>query len=73
MELKDKIKRIRKKYNLSLEKFGNMIDVSDTAVLKWEQGLTEPKASNLKALANNFDVSIDELLEIEPKLNDELK
>ncbi|MBQ8749865.1 MAG: helix-turn-helix transcriptional regulator [Clostridia bacterium] len=72
MELKDKIYNIRKTYRLSLKEFGKILNVSDVAVLKWEQGKSEPKASNLKALANNFNISIDELLETDPKLNKSL-
>lgn len=64
MELKDKIKELRKEHGLSLEKFARMIDVSDVAVLKWEQGKTEPKASNLKAIAVVFNIDLMDFLEV---------
>lgn len=72
MKLNEKIYRLRKGFRLSLKEFGQLIDVSDVAVLKWEQGVTEPKASNLKAIANNYGISVDELLETEPKVNEKL-
>ena len=64
MELSKKIKEIREDNNLSLKNFAKLIDVSDVAVLKWEQGKTEPKASNLKALANIFNFDLNDFLEI---------
>ena len=72
MELNEKIYKLRKRFKLSLKEFGQIIDVSDVAVLKWEKGITEPKASNLKAIANNYGISVDELLETEPKINEKL-
>jgi len=69
MEIKDKIKELRLESGLSLEKFARLLDVSDTAVLKWEQGKTEPKASNLKTLAVIFDIDLAEFLEIDEAKN----
>lgn len=65
MDISEKIKELRLESGLSLQKFANILNITDTAVLKWEQGKTEPKASNLRAIALNFDVDLNEFLEID--------
>lgn len=64
MEIKDKIKALRLETGLSLKKFVELIDVSDVAVLKWEQGKAEPKASNLRAIAKAFNIDLNDFLGI---------
>ena len=39
-----------------------MLDVSRQAVTKWENDQTTPSSDNLIALANLYDVSLDELI-----------
>ena len=52
--------RLEKK--LALQKLGDYIGVSDTAIMKWESGKAEPKLSYIIALCSFFDVSADYLL-----------
>lgn len=64
MEIKDKIKALRQETGLSLKKFAELIEVSDVAVLKWEQGKTEPKATNLRAMAKAFNIDLNDFLDV---------
>ena len=52
----------RTQKGLSQEKIAEMLDVSRQAVTKWEAGQTTPSSDNLIALANLYDVSLDELI-----------
>ncbi len=38
------------------------IGISQSTISKWENGITEPSLSNLIALSDYFDISIDELI-----------
>lgn len=58
----DQIKHYRKQAGLSQEKMAEKIGVSRQAITKWENGTGTPDISNLMAIANLFQISIDELL-----------
>lgn len=62
MELKDKLKELRAKSNLTQEDLANQIFVSRTLVSKWETGDRYPSKDNLARLAILFQVSQDELI-----------
>lgn len=57
-----KIKELRNKNRMTQGKLGELLNVSQVAVSKWEKQQTEPDATSLKKIANIFDVSIDFLL-----------
>lgn len=61
----ERLKELRTEKRLSLEKLGNIVGVSDTAIMKWEQNKSEPTAVNIKALATFFNVTSDYLLGLE--------
>ena len=63
--LAKRLKELRKEQNLSLDKFGKIIGVSDTAVMKWEQNKSEPTAINILQIATYFNVTADYLLGLE--------
>ena len=65
MKLSEKIKRYRKIFDLSQEQLAEKLNVSRQVVTKWENENGIPEISNLKALSNLFDVSIDYLLDDE--------
>ena len=67
--LGNKIYELRKKKNLTQEDLAILLDISDKSVSKWENGSSKPTISNLKKLSNIFDISLDELIEIEEKDN----
>lgn len=58
----DKIKECRKNSNMSQEKLGKYLDVSQQAVGKWEKNAAEPDSATLLKLATLFNVTVDYLL-----------
>lgn len=57
-----RIKEIRTEKNLSQEKFGNMLSVSQDTISLWEKGKSVPTTEFLIAIAKTFDVSVDYIL-----------
>lgn len=53
---------LRKLNKLSQEEIAERIGVSRQAVAKWENGETSPDIYNCKALAELYDVSLDDLV-----------
>lgn len=62
MELKEKIKNLRKSKNMSQENLAELLNISRQAITKWESGEAYPDINNLIALSNLFQISIDRLL-----------
>ena len=62
MTLEEQIKHYRKQAGLSQEKMAEKIGVSRQAITKWENGTGTPDIANLMAIANLFQISVDELL-----------
>lgn len=56
------LKAQRTARRMTQEFVAEKIGVSRQAVSKWEQGISEPNASNLLALSRLFDLSLDDLL-----------
>ena len=63
----NKIYELRKKKNLTQEDLAILLDISDKAVSKWENGTSKPTIENLKKLSDIFDISLDDLIEDEDK------
>lgn len=62
MQLNKNIVRLRKKRGLTQEQLANLLNVSVTAVSKWENGNNRPDIELLPDMADVFQVSIDSLL-----------
>ncbi|MEG0614295.1 MAG: helix-turn-helix transcriptional regulator [Clostridia bacterium] len=62
MKLSENLKALRNNTNLSQKKLGERIKVSNASINSWENGINEPKASYLIALADFFGVTTDYLL-----------
>lgn len=60
--LNENLKKYRTNKGLSQEKIAELLGVSRQAVTKWESGQTTPSSDNLIALAQIYDVSLDELI-----------
>ncbi len=58
----ENIKLLRKKRNISQKTLGELLNVSQQAVGKWESGKCEPDNSVIVKLAEIFEVSTDFLL-----------
>lgn len=56
------LKRIRLLKNLSLEKAGNLLNMSATAVAKYEKGQIIPNSEKLIEFANAYSVKVLDLL-----------
>ncbi len=57
------IKKHRNQRDLTQEQLSEYLNVSVSAVSQWESGKTVPDVSTLLALANFFDISLDELFD----------
>lgn len=62
MEFNEKLQELRKQKNLTQEELSEILFVSRTAISKWESGRGYPGIDSLKAIADFFSVTIDELL-----------
>ena len=62
MELNEKLQELRKQKGLTQEELAQALYVSRTAISKWELGRGYPNIDSLKAIAQFFSVSIDDLL-----------
>jgi len=59
----DRIKELRQKNHMTQKKLGDLLDISDRAVSKWESGLSKPSGENLVLLAKIFSVSVESFFE----------
>ena len=64
-EFKDNLKELRIEKGLGQVELSKALNLSKGIISLWENGLREPKLSNLIALAKFFNVSIDYLAGIE--------
>ena len=62
MTLEEQIRNYRKQAGMSQEKMAELIGVSRQAITKWENGTGTPDIANLVAIAELFQISLDELL-----------
>ncbi|MEL3905436.1 MAG: zinc ribbon domain-containing protein [Treponema sp.] len=62
MEVKEILKSLREKHNLTQEEMAARVNVTRQAVSRWETGETQPNPEMLKILSREFDVSINTLL-----------
>ena len=65
MEFKDKLKELRHSKNLSQMQLAIKLNVSQSAIAKWELGKTEPTASAIILIAKFFGESTDYILGLE--------
>ncbi len=63
--LAEKIKELRAEKGISQDKLAQYLNVSFQAVSKWENGSTYPDISLLPEIARFFNVTVDELLQVE--------
>lgn len=65
MTLGENLQELRRAAGLSQEEVAGRLFVSRQSVSKWENGQAEPGVENLKALAELYGVSMDELFGVE--------
>ena len=69
---KDIIKDLRESQELSQYELAKALQVSQSAIAKWELGKTEPTASALISRSKFFKVSTDYLLELEDEFGNKI-
>ena len=62
-ESKMRLRELRIKSGLTQNEIANKLGVSGQTILNWENGIYEPKISQLIQLADLFEVSVDYLIE----------
>ena len=72
MILADKIIRLRKKNGWSQEELADKMNVSRQAVSKWERDLSFPDISSIPKLAEIFEVSVDELIQVKTETKENI-
>lgn len=58
------IAQLRKERNMTQLELAEQMGVTDKAVSKWERDLSFPDVSSLPRLAEIFEVSVDELMQV---------
>ncbi len=69
MKLNENIVSLRKAKNITQEELATAVGVTNQSVSKWESGQCCPDIALLPALADYFEVSIDELMGYEARKN----
>lgn len=62
MEFRERVKELRIEKGLSQMQLARALDISQSAIAKWELGKTEPTASAIILLARFFNETTDYLL-----------
>jgi len=62
LEFSEKLQKLRAEKNMTQEELAQQLYVSRTAISKWESGRGYPSIESLKAMAQFFHVTIDELI-----------
>ena len=68
-----KLQTLRKKSSLSQEDLAQLLGVSRQAISRWERSEVLPDLYNAKKIAEVFNITIDELMDIEIKHIDKEK
>lgn len=63
MSFADNLKYLRKCTNIDQGVLAEALNVSPKTISHWETSYTEPSISQLIAIANFFEISIDELVD----------
>lgn len=63
MAFKENLKNLRKQQGLGQKDLAKILSTTIKTVSHWETGYCEPSISQLIALADYFDITIDELVE----------
>lgn len=67
MELKDKLKQLRKEKGLSQAQLAELLFVSRSTVAKWENGLGLPNPESMERLEQEFGITKEDIATSEPE------
>ena len=68
MTIGEKIKLLRNEKGITQELLAENLNVSRSAIAKWETNSGVPEVSNLKIISKLFDISVDELIDDTKKI-----
>lgn len=68
MNIGNQISAIRKEYQLTQEKFGELFHVTRQTVSNWENEKSYPDLKILIEISNRFEISLDQLLKEDGKM-----
>lgn len=63
MTIGEKIKLLRNEKGITQEALAESLNVSRSAIAKWETNSGVPEVSNLKIISKIFGISVDELID----------
>ena len=72
VEIAERLAKRRREAGFSQEVLAEKLGVTRQAVSKWERSESSPDTDNLIALARLYKVSLDELLNIDPAIEDDM-
>lgn len=61
----ERLKELRSEKKVSAKQLGKQIGVSDSTIIRWENGLRVPSIDNLELLCVYFGVTADYLIGLE--------
>lgn len=67
------LKDLRTERHLSQQQLADLLNISQSAIAKWELGKTEPTSSAIVSVALFFDVSCDFLLGLKDEFDNKIK
>lgn len=70
-EFAKNLREYRKQKNLSQVELGKALNYGYTAIANYEGGRNEPSFDSLIILAETLDITVDELLGVKPKTEEE--
>ena len=73
IEIANRLLEFRKKSGLSQEELADKLNISRQSVSKWERAESCPDTDNLIELAKIYNVTLDELINVDKPVNNETK
>lgn len=73
VEIAQRLAEMRREQGYSQEELAAQLGLSRQAVSKWERAESSPDTGNLIALADLYDVTLDELVRVEADINDDVR
>ncbi len=63
----NKLRDLRKQHGMTQMELAEKLDVSRQTISKWEQGIARPSAESLISIGKLFDISVDDLINENPR------
>lgn len=73
VEIAQRLAELRRERGFSQEGLAEQLGLSRQAVSKWERAESAPDMGNLIALADLYEVTLDELLRVSPEVEEDMR